>query len=99
MELEKEPTKIYKIFKDGRIKNWYVSLSFDAFPHSLSRDYWTKFLQHVIRLLKIEPEETGLFIIEQPNANTAVDDYAKICFGKIKFHNLYIASQPGMRSE
>lgn len=76
MELEKEPTKIYKIFKDGKVKNWYFSFNSvessdcDEFKFEEAsffifvRDYWTKFISHCIRLLKVTPEETGLFIIE-----------------------------------
>jgi len=79
MELEKEPNKIYKIYRDGKVKNW---------------DYWARFLAYIIRTLKTVPEETGLFIVEQPNTNTSIDDYAKICFQKLKFDSLYIASQP-----
>eukprot|EP01126_Amoeba_proteus_P034204 TRINITY_DN3396_c0_g1_i4.p1 TRINITY_DN3396_c0_g1~~TRINITY_DN3396_c0_g1_i4.p1 ORF type:complete len:378 (-),score=64.11 TRINITY_DN3396_c0_g1_i4:141-1274(-) len=83
VELDKEPVKIYRIFhEDGQVKNW---------------SHWTKFMWHIIRMLKVTPSETSLFLIDHPNrAKGLRQDAVRICFETLKFHSVFIGYQPGV---
>lgn len=54
-------------------------------------------MSHIIRLLKVVPAETTLFLIDHPNrAKGLRRDAVRICFETLKFHSVFIASQPGL---
>jgi actin-related protein len=93
MNITEEPRQIYDIYlSDGKVAPLMVHTNQQVVDWKL----WTEFLIHLLQELQVAPPKTSLFVIEHPNhAKTNVKEMTRLAFDKLKFHSIYVGSQPG----
>lgn len=58
---------------------------------------WTRFVLHLTELARVCPSKTCLFVIENPShGKKNVEELTRMAFDVLKFHSIYVGSQPGL---